>query len=81
MLNKNLVVYLFTKFDNKKSLYNFVNSYLSKKAGVNQSEIVSDNKQTILPKYSIEDLELKLKKAVDKEEYEKAAKIRDKIKD
>ena len=40
-----------------------------------------DNKQTIIPKYSLEDLEVKLKQAVDEEEYEKAAKIRDKIKE
>ena len=40
MLNKNLVVYLFTKFDNKKSLYNFINSYLSKKAGVNHKLLI-----------------------------------------
>ena len=59
----------------------YVTKDVIKEAGVNQSEVVSDNKQTILPKYSLEDLELKLKKAVDKEEYEKAAKIRDKIKD
>ena len=59
----------------------YVTPEVIKEAGVNQSEIVSDNKQTLLPKYSIEDLEMKLKKAVDKEEYEKAAKIRDKIKD
>ena len=49
--------------------------------GVDKNEIVSDNKQTIIPKYSLEDLEVKLKQAVDEEEYEKAAKIRDKIKD
>ena len=43
-------------------------------------EVISD-KQNILPKYSVEDLEIKLKKAVEEEEYEKAARIRDKIKD
>ena len=59
----------------------YVTSEVIKEAGVIHSGIVSDNKQTILPKYSLEDLELKLKKAVDKEEYEKAAKIRDKIKE
>ena len=59
----------------------YVTRDLIKEAGVSKSEIVSDNKQTILPNYSIEDLEVKLKKAVDDEEYEKAAKIRDKIKE
>ena len=59
----------------------YVTPDIIKEAGVRKSEIVSDNKQTILPKYSIQDLETKLKKAVDEEEYEKAAKIRDKIKD
>ena len=33
------------------------------------------------PKHSAKDLEIKLKKAVEKEEYEKAAKIRDKLKE
>ena len=49
-------------------------------AGVNREDVISEN-QSILPKHSIEDLELKLKKAVEKEEYEKAAKLRDKIKE
>ena len=40
MFSKNLVVYLFTKFDNKKSLYKFVSSYLSKKAGVNHKLLI-----------------------------------------
>ena len=59
----------------------YVTEEVIKEAGVNETEIVSDNKQTIIPKYSLEDLEVKLKKAVDEEEYEKAAKIRDKIKE
>ena len=50
-----------------------------KEAGVNQEDIQEES--SITPKYSIEDLELKLKKAVEKEEYEKAAKIRDKLKE
>ena len=49
--------------------------------GAKEDKARRGSRQTILPKYSLEDLELKLKKAVDKEEYEKAAKIRDKIKD
>ena len=59
----------------------YVTEEVIKEAGVDKNEIVSDNKQTIIPKYSLEDLEVKLKQAVDEEEYEKAAKIRDKIKD
>ena len=59
----------------------YVTEEVIKEAGVDKSEIVSDNKQTIIPKYSLEDLEVKLKQAVDEEEYEKAAKIRDKIKE
>ena len=58
----------------------YVNAEVIKEAGVEEDEVVSD-KQNILPKYSVEDLEIKLKKAVDEEEYEKAARIRDKIKD
>lgn len=57
----------------------YVTAEVIKEAGVGEDEIVSD-KQNILPKHSVEDLEIKLKKAVDEEEYEKAAKIRDKIK-
>ena len=59
----------------------YVTEEIIKEAGVDKNEIVSDNKQTIIPKYSLEDLEVKLKQAVDEEEYEKAAKIRDKIKE
>ena len=59
----------------------YVTEEVIKEAGVDKNEIVSDNKQTIIPKYSLEDLEVKLKQAVDEEEYEKAAKIRDKIKE
>jgi len=40
MFSKNLVVYLFTKFDDKKSLYNFVSSYLSKRAGTNHKLLI-----------------------------------------
>lgn len=58
----------------------YVTAEVIKEAGVEENEVVSD-KQNILPKYSVEDLEIKLKKAVDEEEYEKAARIRDKIKD
>jgi bifunctional DNase/RNase len=58
----------------------YVSPEIIKEAGVEQEDIISEN-QPILPKYTIEDLELKLKKAVEKEEYEKAAKLRDKIKD
>jgi bifunctional DNase/RNase len=58
----------------------YVTAEVIKEAGVCEDDVVSD-KQNILPKYSIEDLEIKLKKAVDEEEYEKAARIRDKIKD
>ena len=59
----------------------YVTEEVIKEAGVDKKEIVSDNKQTIVPKYSLQDLEVKLKQAVDEEEYEKAAKIRDKIKE
>tara|TARA_B110000495_G_scaffold25343_1_gene18333 strand:- start:4061 stop:4606 length:546 start_codon:yes stop_codon:yes gene_type:complete len=58
----------------------YVTEEVIEEAGVSKYEVVLD-KKSILPKYSIEDLEIKLKKAVDEEEYEKAAKIRDKIKD
>ena len=55
----------------------YVTPEIIKEVGVNKNDI----NESIKPKYSIEDLELKLKKAVEKEEYEKAAKIRDKIKE
>ena len=42
---------------------------------------VATEDREIIPKISVEDLEIKLKKAVEKEDYEKAAKLRDKIKD
>ncbi len=57
----------------------YVSPEVIKEAGVNQEHISEES--SITPKYSIEDLELKLKKAVEKEEYEKAAKIRDKLKE
>ena len=57
----------------------YVSPEVIKEAGVNQEDISEES--SITPKYSIEDLELKLKKAVEKEEYEKAAKIRDKLKE
>ena len=57
----------------------YVSPEVIKEAGVNEKDISEDS--AITPKYSIEDLELKLKKAVEKEEYEKAAKIRDKLKE
>ena len=58
----------------------YVTAEVIEEAGVEENEVVSD-KQNILPKYSVEDLEIKLKKAVEEEKYEKAARIRDKIKD
>ena len=57
----------------------YVSAEVINEAGVNQEDISEDSSLT--PKYSIEDLEIKLKKAVEKEEYEKAAKIRDKLKE
>ena len=57
----------------------YVSPEVIKEAGVNQEDIQEES--SITPKYSIEDLELKLKKAVEKEEYEKAAKLRDKLKE
>jgi len=57
----------------------YVSPEVIKEAGVDQEDISKES--SITPKYSIEDLELKLKKAVEKEEYEKAAKIRDKLKE
>lgn len=58
----------------------YVTAEVIEEAGVGEDEVVAD-KQSILPKYSVEDLEIKLKKAVDEEEYEKAARIRDKLRD
>jgi hypothetical protein len=58
----------------------YVTAEVIEEAGVGEDDVISD-KQNILPKYSVEDLEIKLKKAVEEEEYEKAARIRDKIKD
>ena len=58
----------------------YVTAEVIEEAGVGEDEVISD-KQNILPKYSVEDLEIKLKKAVEEEEYEKAARIRDKLKD
>tara|TARA_B100000287_G_scaffold348786_1_gene337163 strand:+ start:438 stop:980 length:543 start_codon:yes stop_codon:yes gene_type:complete len=58
----------------------FVSPEIIQEAGVSQEDIIAEE-PSIAPKYSIEDLELKLKKAVEKEEYEKAAKIRDKLKE
>jgi len=58
----------------------YVTAEVIEEAGIGEDEVISD-KQNILPKYSVEDLEIKLKKAVEEEEYEKAARIRDKIKD
>ena len=58
----------------------YVTAEVIEEAGVGEDEVISD-KQNILPKYSVEDLEIKLKKAIEEEEYEKAARIRDKIKD
>ena len=57
----------------------YVSPEVIKEAGINQEDISED--PAITQRYSIEDLELKLKKAVEKEEYEKAAKIRDKLKE
>ena len=58
----------------------YVSPEIIKEAGVNQSDIITED-QNIIHKHSVEDLELKLKKAVEKEDYEKAAKIRDEIKE
>tara|TARA_B100002052_G_scaffold237461_1_gene221077 strand:+ start:945 stop:1484 length:540 start_codon:yes stop_codon:yes gene_type:complete len=57
----------------------YVSPEVIKEAGVNQEDISEESSLT--PKYSIEDLELRLKKAIEKEDYEKAAKIRDKLKE
>ena len=57
----------------------YVSPEIIKEAGVKQEDISEES--SVTPRHSIEDLQLKLKKAVEKEEYEKAAKIRDKIKD
>lgn len=40
MQDKNLVVYLYTKFDNKKSLSNFVNNYLLKPSGADHQLLI-----------------------------------------
>ena len=53
----------------------YVTEEVIQEAGVNKNEIASDNKQTIIPKYSLEDLEVKLKQAVDEEEYEKELEV------
>ena len=57
----------------------YVSPEVIKEAGVKDENISEES--SIIPKYSIEDLELKLKKAVEKEEYEKAAIIRDKLRE
>tara|TARA_B100000214_G_scaffold342895_1_gene291005 strand:+ start:42 stop:581 length:540 start_codon:yes stop_codon:yes gene_type:complete len=57
----------------------YVSPAVIKEAGVDREDILEE--PSTIPKYSVEDLELKLKKAVEKEEYEKAAKIRDKLKE
>jgi len=57
----------------------YVSQDVINEASVNQQDISEDSSK--IPKYSIKDLELKLKKAVEKEEYEEAAKIRDKLKE
>ena len=57
----------------------YVSPEVIKEAGVNQEDISEESSLT--PKYSIEDLKLRLKKAIEKEDYEKAAKIRDKLKE
>ena len=57
----------------------YVSPEVIEEAGVKQEDISEES--SIAPKYSVEDLEIKLKKAVEKEEYEKAAKIRDKLKE
>ena len=58
----------------------YVSPDIIKEAGVKQDDIISEE-SLITEKKSIEDLEIKLKKAVDEEEYEKAAKIREKLKE
>ena len=58
----------------------FVAPEVIKEAGVSQNDLLTKGK-TNIPKVSVRDLELKLKKAVEKEDYEKAARLRDKIKD
>ncbi len=58
----------------------YVSPEIIEEAGVNQGDIISEEPSKV-PKQSIEDLELKLKKAVEKEEYEQAAKIRDRLKE
>ena len=57
----------------------YVTSEIIKEAGVNQEDLSEKSSRT--QNFSIEDLELKLKKAVEKEEYEKAARLRDKLKE
>ena len=57
----------------------YVKPEIIKEAGVNQEDLSEKSSRT--QNFSIEDLELKLKKAVEKEEYEKAARLRDKLKE
>ena len=58
----------------------YVSPEVIQEAGVSKEEITT--KESLKKaKISVKDLELKLKKAVEKEEYEKAAKIRDKLKE
>ena len=58
----------------------YVTEKIFKEASVDQKDIITEEK-VIKPSISIEDLELKLREAVEKEEYEKAANLRDEIKD
>tara|TARA_Y100001970_G_scaffold87966_1_gene111038 strand:- start:2213 stop:2752 length:540 start_codon:yes stop_codon:yes gene_type:complete len=57
----------------------YVSQDVVNEASVEQKDI--SQKTSTTPKHLIKDLELKLKKAVEKEEYEEAAKIRDKLKE
>ena len=57
----------------------YVSPEVIKEAGVKQQDI--EEEPSTPPKHTAKDLEIKLKKAIEKEEYEKAAKIRDKLKE
>ena len=50
-----------------------------KKAGIGQENLVDEKKVVKNPKISLKALKQKLKNAIDEEEYEVAAKLRDKI--
>ena len=58
----------------------YVTEKIFKEAGVNQNDIITEEK-VVKTSISIQDLEVKLREAVEEEDYEKAANLRDEIKE